>query len=97
VFDARMIPNLKLRDLVIDTAAELGIPLQFSAMPGGAPDGAMIHMHNEGVPTVVIGVPTRHIHSHNAIMAREDYDRALALIVAVVKKLDAATVAALTE
>ncbi len=91
VFDARMIPNLKLRELVIATAQELEIPLQFSAMPGGATDGSMIHLHNEGVPTVVIGVPTRHIHSHSAIMHRHDYDRALDLIVALVKKLDATT------
>ena len=96
VYDARMIPNLALRDLVIATADELGIPLQFSSMPGGATDGAQIHMHNEGVPTVVIGVPTRHIHSHNAILCRDDYDRALELIIAVAKKLDADTVAGLT-
>ncbi len=92
VYDARMIPNLKLRDLVIATAEELEIPLQFSAMPGGATDGGMIHLHDGGVPTVVIGVPTRHIHSHSAIMHRDDYDRALDLIVTLVKKLDAATV-----
>jgi len=96
VYDARMIPNLKLRDLVIATAEELGMPLQLSAMSGGATDGGMIHMHNEGVPTVVIGVPTRHIHSHAAIMHRDDYDQALDLIVALVKKLDAATVEGLT-
>ena len=96
VYDARMIPNLALRDLVIATADELGIPLQFSSMPGGATDGAQIHMHNEGVPTVVIGVPTRHIHSHNAILCRDDYDQALELIIAVAKKLDADTVAGLT-
>jgi putative aminopeptidase FrvX len=96
VYDARMIPNLKLRDLVIATAEELDIPLQFSAMLGGATDGAMIHLHNEGVPTVVIGVPTRHIHSHNAMMCRDDYDQALELVVALVKRLDAETVAGLT-
>ena len=96
VYDARMIPNLKLRDLVIATAEELGMPLQFSTMAGGATDGGMIHMHNEGVPTVVIGVPTRHIHSHAAIMHRDDYDRALDLVVALVKKLDTATVKGLT-
>ena len=96
VYDARMIPNLKLRDLVIATAEELGIPLQLSAMSGGATDGGMIHMHNEGVPTVVIGVPTRHIHSHAAIMHRGDYDQALDLVVALVKKLDTATVEGLT-
>lgn len=96
VYDARMIPNLKLRDLVIATARELEIPLQFSAMPGGATDGAMIHMHNEGVPCVVISVPTRHIHSHNAILCRDDYDQSLRLVVALVKKLDQDTVVDLT-
>jgi endoglucanase len=96
IYDRSMIPNLKLRDLVIATAEELEIPLQFSAMSGGATDGGPIHLHNEGVPTVVIGVPTRHIHSHNAMICREDYDQALALVVALVKKLDAETVAGLT-
>ena len=96
VFDAGMIPNLKLRDMVIAVAEELGIPLQFSAMPRGRTDGGAIHIHNEGVPTVVIGVPTRHIHSHNAIICREDYDQALDLVVALVKKLDTEAVAGLT-
>jgi endoglucanase len=97
LYDARMIPNLKLRDMVIATAEKLAIPLQFSAMARGATDGGMIHIHNEGVPTVVIGVPTRHIHSHNAIIFREDYDQALALVTALVQRLDADTVAALTQ
>ncbi|MGA9350061.1 MAG: M42 family metallopeptidase [Anaerolineae bacterium] len=96
VYDARMIPNLKLRDLVIETARALEIPLQFSVMEGGATDGGMIHIHAEGVPAVVIGVPTRHIHSHVGIMHRDDYDNALKLVVALIKKLDQATVRELT-
>lgn len=92
VYDARMIPNIKFRDLVIDTAAEQGIPLQFSAMEGGATDGAMIHVHHIGVPTVVLGVPARHIHSHGAIIHRDDYDHAIKLLVALIAKLDAETV-----
>ena len=96
VYDARMIPNLKLRDLVIETAQDLEIPLQFSAMEGGATDGGMIHIHAEGVPTVVIGVPTRHIHSHVGILHREDYDHALRLVVALIRKLDQDTVHELT-
>jgi len=96
VYDRSMIPNLKLRDLVIATAEELQIPLQFSAMPGGGTDGGSIHLHSAGVPTVVIGVPTRHIHSHNAMICRDDYDQALVLVSALVKKLDAETVAGLT-
>ena len=97
VFDARMIPNVALRHLVIDTAAAEGIPLQFSNMPGGSTDGGAIHLHNIGVPTVVIGVPSRHIHSHGSIIHRDDYDNAVKLVSAVVSRLDADTVAALTE
>ncbi len=97
IYDARMIPNLALRDLVIDTARELDIPLQFSAIQGGATDGGAIHLHGTGVPTVVIGVAARHIHSHGAILHRDDYDRAVRLIVALVERLDQETVAQLTR
>lgn len=96
LYDARMIPNIKLRDLVVDTAVSLNIPLQFSLMAGGATDGSAIHLHGTGVPTVVLGVPARHIHSHGAIIHRDDYDNAVKLVTAVVAQLDAATVANLT-
>jgi len=96
-YDARMIPNLKLRDMVIDTAKKLNIPLQMSAIEGGATDGGPIHLHRIGVPTVVVSVPTRHIHSHNAILRRDDFDHAAALVTALVQGLDKETVAALTS
>jgi len=97
IFDARMIPNLRLRDLVFSTAIELGIPVQISAIEGGATDGGAIHLHNIGVPTVVIGVAARHIHSDSSIIHRSDYDNAVRLLVALIERLDAGTVASLTE
>jgi endoglucanase len=95
LFDARMIPNLRLRDLVMDTAKEISVPLQTSVIEGGATDGAAIHLHKGGVPTVVIGVAARHIHSHGAILHRDDYDNALKLLTAVIRKLDTKAVAGL--
>jgi endoglucanase len=97
IYDARMIPNLKLRDLALDTAAEIGVPVQVSYVEGGATDGAAIHLHQTGVPTVVLGVAARHIHSHSSILHREDYDNAVKLLVALIKKLDAGTVKNLTD
>ena len=97
MYDARMIPNLKLRDLVLAVAAEEGIPVQLSALEGGATDGAAIHLHGTGVPTVVLAVAARHIHSHSSIIHRDDYDHAARLLVALIKRLDAAAVASLTE
>ena len=87
-YDARMIPNTKLRDLVMDTAQELGIPTQTDLMPGGATDGGVIHLHRTGVPTIVIGVPSRHIHSHSSIIHREDYDLTVKLLKEIIRKID---------
>lgn len=92
MYDARMIPNLKLRDLVMDTAEELSIPVQASTLEGGATDGAAVHLHRTGVPTVVIAVPARHIHSHSSIIHRDDYDNAVKLLVALLKRLNSACV-----
>lgn len=96
LYDARMIPNLKLRNLVMDTAQELGIPLQTSTIEGGATDGGIIHLHKTGVPTIVLAVPARHIHSHSSILHRDDYDAAVKLLTALMPRLDAATVAGFT-
>jgi endoglucanase len=93
MYDKGMLPNLKLRDLVIDTAAEEEIPLQISAYSvGGSTDGAKVHLNNIGVPTVVLGVPSRHIHSHGSIIHRDDYENGVKLVKAIVARLDAATV-----
>lgn len=93
MYDARMIPNLKLRNLVMEVAEEASIPLQTSTMEGGATDGASIHLHKTGVPAVVIGVPARHIHSHSSIIHRDDFDRAVDLVTRVLRRLDTGTVA----
>jgi len=97
LYDSLMVPNLKLRDLFLDTAAEIGVPIQTDTMRGGATDGGRIQFHGRGVPTIVLGVPARHIHSHSSIMHRDDYDQTVALLKAVVKKLDKQTVDQLAE
>jgi len=95
-YDGSMIPNLRLRDLAIDTARELGIPVQIDVLPRGGTDGGPIHVNARGVPALVIGVPTRHIHSHQGIIDRGDFDKAVQLVAELVKRLDAQTVAGLT-
>jgi endoglucanase len=97
IFDARMIPNTRFKDLVFETAERIGVPIQLSAIEGGATDGGAIHLHGVGVPTIVIGVAARHIHSHSSIIHRDDYDNAVKLLSAIIDQLDARTVATLTE
>jgi endoglucanase len=90
-----MIPNLRLRDLTIDTAKEIGVPIQFSVVEFGGYDTGAIHMHKGGVPSLAIGIH-RHVHSHNAIMRRDDFDNTVKLMVALIQKMDSKTVAALS-
>jgi endoglucanase len=97
IYDARMIPNIRFRDLVLDTAEEIGVPIQLSAIEGGATDGGVIHLHGIGVPTIVIAVAARHIHSHSSIIHRQDYDHAVKLLTGLILKLDSSTVSSLTE
>jgi putative aminopeptidase FrvX len=97
LYDVRMIPNIRFRDLVMETARQINVPLQLSAIEGGATDGGVIHLHGTGVPTIVLGVAARHIHSHSSIIHRDDYDNAVKLLSALIDRLDAKTVASLTE
>jgi len=97
IYDASMIPNLSLRDFVFDVAEQNKIPYQVDFTEGGGTDAGRIHIHNHGVPSVVIGIPTRYIHCHNGIIHREDYEAAVRLMVALIKKLDVATVKTFTE
>jgi putative aminopeptidase FrvX len=91
LLDRTLIPHTGLRNWVIDVAEKLAIPLQYEVMTGGGTDGGKFHLAGIGCPTVVIGFPTRYIHSHNAIMSKQDFAQAVTLVVALIKKMDQAT------
>ncbi len=97
LYDSSMIPHIKLRNFIIDLAKEREIPLQLDVMERGGTDAGTIHINMRGVPSVVIGVPCRYIHSHSGIINRDDYDNTVKLIIEIVKKLDTETVAGLTS
>jgi len=90
--DSSMLPNLKLRDLVIDVAKDKGIPLQFEVLSGYGEDGAEMQKTHSGTPTINISVPVRYLHNHNGVISRKDFDRAVELVVEVAQRLDHATV-----
>ena len=97
IYDGSMIPNQNLRRFVLKVAEEIDLEVQLSSIARGGTDGGVIHRHKSGVPSVVIGVPARHIHSHSSIIHRDDYDGAVKLLTALLTRLDAGTVASFTE
>ncbi len=88
VLDGSLIPNTKLRDLTVATAEEHGIPYQFQAGIRGGTDAGRIHLQGIGVPSLVLGVPARYIHSHVGVIDHNDFENTVKLLVEVVKKLD---------
>ena len=93
LYDSSALPNRKLVDLVKRTAAEKTLPLQTDLVQGYGDDSAAIQRSNGGVPTVNLVVPIRYTHAHNGIMNRRDFDQMVDLLVALLQKLDAQTVA----
>jgi len=91
-YDRSMIPPAPLKEFVIKVAKEAQIKHQLSMVAGGATDGGPIHMSRQGVPSIVLGVPTRHIHSHVGILALEDIENMANLLVELIKRIDSQTV-----
>ena len=87
-YDASLIPNQGLKQFVIDTAEKHKIPYQLTAMAGGGTDAGVIHMIRAGCPSLVLGIPTRHIHSHVGILSLADVENCVRLVIEVVKSLD---------
>ncbi len=97
LYDSSAIPNRRMVRLVDDTARAAGVPLQHDLVQGYGDDSAAIQATAGGVPTVNLVVPARYTHAHNGIIDRADFDRTVELVVALVKRLDAATVARLRD
>jgi len=92
LYDSSALPNRKLVAFTKQTAAERKLPLQFDLVQGYGDDSAEIQKSNGGVPTVNMIVPVRFTHSFNGIINRQDFDQTVDLLVAMLKKLDAAEV-----
>lgn len=92
LFDPSAITNPRLARLAIETAQAEGIPHQVTVRRSGGTDAGSFHLANEGIPSIVLGVPARYIHSHNAIIDLNDYLQMLSLTIALVRRLDEETV-----
>ncbi|MBQ1341124.1 MAG: M20/M25/M40 family metallo-hydrolase [Erysipelotrichaceae bacterium] len=82
--------------LAIETAEENGIPYQTSLMKHGGTDAGEFQKVGSGVPVLLINVPCRYPHTPTSMIHYDDYENAVKLLTALVKKLDQKTVDGLT-
>ncbi|MCZ8536331.1 M42 family metallopeptidase [Paenisporosarcina quisquiliarum] len=90
IFDKSMITHRGMREFVLDTAETHKIPYQYFISQGGT-DAGRVHMSNEGVPSAVVGICSRYIHTSGSIIHTDDYAAAKELIVKLVRSADKTT------
>lgn len=96
IFDRTMITHRGMREFVLDIAESNHIPYQYFVSQGGT-DAGRVHIANDGVPSAVIGIPARYIHTSCAIIHVDDYAAAKELLIKLVEKTDQATVDAIRK
>ena len=92
LFDPTAITNPALAELTEKIAIQSGIPYQLTVRKTGGTDAGALHLAGAGIPCIVLGIPTRYIHSHNGIADLNDYRATVSLAVALVRALDTETV-----
>ncbi|MDM7933775.1 MAG: M42 family metallopeptidase [Methanothrix sp.] len=75
-----LIATPKVIEWLEATAREFRIPVQREASDGGTTDATAIHLTRSGIPTGVISVPTRYIHSPVEVLSIGDIESAAELM-----------------
>ena len=75
-----MISNSTLRNKLISLAEKLKIPIQLEVAEGGTTDATAIHLTQRGVPSCVISIPSRYVHSTSEVVSLKDMENAIKLL-----------------
>jgi endoglucanase len=85
--DRSVFCDQELVKLLIDTAKTNRIPYQIKRPGIGGTDAGRIHITKKGVPSVVLAIPSRYIHSPVCLSSKKDIDNGLKLMRLALKKL----------
>lgn len=91
IYDGSMVTHRMMREFILDTAESNQIPYQYFVSPGGT-DAGRVHLSGAGVPSAVIGICSRYIHTAASIIHIDDYAAAKELLITLVKATDDSTV-----
>lgn len=87
IADAGLITHPKVLRLIVDSAKQNKIDFQLETGVKGSTDAARISLSREGVPSGVVSVPARYIHSPAGIIDLDDVKKTVELVVSVVKNV----------
>ncbi len=86
VKDSSIICHSRVVDLMTTVAEENNIPNQMEVLERGGTDAGSIHLSREGVPTGVVSIPCRYLHSPSEMVDIYDVEKGIKLLVELLKR-----------
>jgi endoglucanase len=83
VADRSIVVNPTLVAFIEEVATSCQIPWQTKLPLYGATDAGAIHVSGKGVPSAVISIPCRYIHSPASLMKLDDFENTCRLLIEV--------------
>lgn len=80
--DNSLITHPHVKDLLTDLAEKNKIRYQYEILEFGGTDAGPIHTSREGVPSGVISIPTRNLHTSGEIFNKNDVEECIKLLIA---------------
>lgn len=77
VMDAGMITNHRVHRFACEIAGKHNIPFQVIARNNGHTNGSRYHVAQKGIPSLVVGIPSRYIHTHYSYASYKDFENAV--------------------
>jgi len=88
IADRSMITHPKILRRLVETAKENNIPFQFKQTVSGGTDAGVIHLTKKGIPTGVVSIPCRYIHSLLSILNLNDLENTIKLVNAFIRSCE---------
>ena len=86
--DESYIGNFPYIQYAKEIADKNNIKYQSAVRRGGSTNAGVIHLSNEGVPVLVLGVPSRYVHTHYNYAKIDDFDSTVELAVKLIEGLN---------
>lgn len=88
ISDRSVVAAKGLVRLLTETADAEGIAYQFKSPQVGGTDAGAIHLVREGVPSAVVSMPCRYLHSANSLLSLNDLDGVARLLKATLDRFE---------
>lgn len=84
--DNSLLTHPTVKNIMINTAKNNNIPYQLEVLEFGGTDSGAIHITRSGVPSGVLSIPCRYVHSPSEMVSKDDVENAILLLTKILEK-----------